>query len=145
MKPYFADLFAGSKRVARAAHSLGAEARTWELGDGPSNDLTCWEVESALHRDIEAGRVLGAAMAPPCKSFSIANNASGPIRSVRYPRGIPGLTGDRLARVREGNKTLNVTVRLIHSLGKHRVPFSLEQPIGSYMWCLPRGGSKSVV
>ena len=25
-------------------------------------------------------------------------------------------------------------MRLIHSLGTHKVPFALEQPIGSYMW-----------
>ena len=62
MRPYFADLFAGSKRVARAARRLGVEARTWEIEDGPENDLTDWQGEKALHEDIEAGRVLGASL-----------------------------------------------------------------------------------
>ena len=65
MKRYVADLFAGSKRVARAARRLGVEARTWELEDGPSNDLTRWGVEQALHQDIEVGNVVGASLAGP--------------------------------------------------------------------------------
>ena len=134
MRPCLADVFAGSGRVGTSAESLGAMALTWELKRGEEHDLSKWHVEQDFHGRVARGEIAAASLAPPCQSFSIANNSSGPIRSTSRPRGLPGLPLHKELKVQQGNRLLRATIRMIHSLGKQGIPFSIEQPRTSYMW-----------
>ena len=73
-------------------------------------------------------------MAPPCTSFSIVQNSTCPIRSKRYPRGLPRLPADRKARVRIGKLFLKFVVQVVRVCVRERVPFCIERPQSSYMW-----------
>ena len=50
MRGYFMDLFSGKGGVSRAIHSLGFEAKQWDVLHGPLHDLTVliqqWSIES---------------------------------------------------------------------------------------------------
>ena len=49
MKPYVADVFSGSGRVAAAVRRLGGNAEEWELKRGRSHDMLDWRVEKDFH------------------------------------------------------------------------------------------------
>ena len=120
--------------MAGAVRHLGGEAREWEIKRGPDHDLSSWRVEADFHRRVDGGEIEAAGLAPPCQTFSVANNPSGPIRSTSRPRGLPGLPRHKEEKVQKGNQLLRATIRIIHSLGRHKIPFYLEQPRSSYMW-----------
>eukprot|EP00959_Pyramimonas_sp_CCMP1952_P279810 5850189-Pyramimonas_sp.AAC.1 len=65
-------------------------------------------------------------MAPPCASFSIAQNSPCPIRSKQCPRGLPRLPSDRRAKVRPGNLFLDVVIRVVQACVRARVPTCIE-------------------
>eukprot|EP00959_Pyramimonas_sp_CCMP1952_P035651 746543-Pyramimonas_sp.AAC.1 len=54
---------------------------------GEHGDLTSARVLKALLSDVRRGRCLGAMIAPPCSSFSIARIRAAPIRSASRPWG----------------------------------------------------------
>lgn len=78
--------------------------------------------------------MVGASLAPPCTSFSIANNSSCPIRNKKHPRGFPGIPYDKQLKVDAGNALLDVAIRIVEWLTMAGIPFLREQPSSSYMW-----------
>ena len=129
MRRYLADLFSGKGRVSAAARRMGFAAREWDVRNGVTGDLGRRKVLARLRHDILSGAVLAAVLAPPCQSFSIANNSSGPIRSKERPRGLANLPQYKRDKVERGNKLLDVTIKVIKWLTAARVPFALEQPL----------------
>ena len=63
------DLFSGKGGVSRAIHSLGFEAKQWDVLHGPLHDLTDTAVVNRILREIKRNRVKGVMMAPVCTSF----------------------------------------------------------------------------
>ena len=82
-------------------------------------------------------RSRGRAWPPPCTTFSIANNSSGPIRSKEFPRGIPGIPARKQLKVDRGNELLDITIKIVSWLAAAKIPFVVEQPLSSYMWSDP--------
>ena len=136
---YIADLFAGKGGVAHQCRRLGYKAKEWELERGIQYDLTSRKVRRRLISDIKRGRVLGAMLAPPCTTFSIARNRTKVIRSRDYPWGLPGscLTEVERQKVEEGNRCFEAAFQIIYHLNKHHIPWLLENPQSSMCWHLP--------
>ena len=74
---------------------------------------------------------------PPCSSFTISRSRTRPLRSKQYPWGIPGITRADAHKLRVGNDCLRVALSIIRVCHECRVPWILENPLSSYMLCIP--------
>ncbi|CAK0880972.1 unnamed protein product, partial [Prorocentrum cordatum] len=104
---YLGDLFAGCRAVSRAAEAEGFRARSWDvIYDAEWQDLLSPAVLRAIKSDARAGRLVAAAMAPPCQTFSLAHDRSRPVRSREKPWGFPAseLTPADAEAVELGNR-----------------------------------------
>ena len=78
---YFADLFAGTGGVGRAAaNRYRVPSQIFDINQGIQFDLTDRKVLRKLERDALKGRIVGAMLATPCTSWSIARNRTNVIR-----------------------------------------------------------------
>ena len=105
-----------------------------------SVDLLDPAVLSHVKSLISQGWVLGIHFGTPCSSFSIARKNDGgppPLRSKAALEGFQHLTGKDLEKVRLGNTFLDVTVQLAMLCHDHRIPWSVENPAGSFLWSMP--------
>lgn len=57
-----------------------------------------------------------------------------PLRSDRWPKGLPQLTGLHLAKVQSANKLYDLTQQLCRFCIECGVYFSIENPARSFMW-----------
>lgn len=139
VRGYFMDLFSGKGGVSRAIHSLGFEAKQWDVLHGPLHDLTDTAVVNRILREIKRNRVKGVMMAPVCTSFSRARDRTKVIRTHRYPWGIPHrfLTEKEISSIRLGNACFRSCLRIINELNKRGIPWILENPWSSRCWSLP--------
>ena len=60
-----------------------------------------------------------------------------PLRSSEFVMGLPGLRSCDQAKVDLGNALLKITVELAQQCYDFRVPWSVENPLGSYLWKTP--------
>ena len=134
------EIFSGSGRLSDAVERLGWASTRWDIKVAAAHDLTR---PSAVRRLLTA---LPAAswvhLGTPCASFSIARRGrvgrpGGPLRSRRFPMGIPGLSEADQSRVDIGNKLLGVTLQVIRWCLRRGVPVSLENPRSSRLWQVP--------
>jgi len=86
-----------------------------------------------IEEHFRLGLILAVMLAPPCSSFSLARNRY-PVRSAQYPAGLPHLRDHDRESVRVGNLCFSVSVYVISLCNQYRVPFAMENPMGSYMW-----------
>ena len=134
---YFADLFAGSGRIGRAANALGFQTRSWELAYGNNHDLTDRRVLSKIKFDITKRLVLGGMLAPPCLTFSVARDRAGLIRASDFPWGLPDLSDRDQEKVSIGNKCTRAAFAIIQALDSQQLPWVFEHPHSSKVWFLP--------
>ena len=134
---YFADLFAGSGRIGRAANALGFQTRSWELNYGRSQDLTDLRVLSKIKFDIRKRLVLGGMLAPPCLTFSVARDRAGVIRTRDFPWGLLGLSDRDQEKVSNGNNCMRSAFAIINELDSQCLPWIFEHPHSSKAWFLP--------
>jgi hypothetical protein len=124
--------------VGKAAVRQGANARFFELAQGPQGDLTSKPVLQGIKTSIDRGEVLGAVMGPPCSSWGTAadRGRAGAIRSVTLPWGLPSemLSVRQQARLALGNNIFRHALRLLRWLAKAGLPCALEHPINSRIW-----------
>ena len=71
-------------------------------------------------------------LAPVCSSHSVA--ITPPVRSRRYPRGLPGMRHSVREKVREGNRHADLCKALFILFDEHGVYYIIENPDGSFMW-----------
>ena len=138
MRPgqYIADLFAGTGGVRRAARADGWPCRSWEIADGKEGDLLNRGVRRRLRRDIRGGLVLGAVLAPPCGSLSLAFAAKARWRDDRGHQ-LPNLHAEARRKCDHGDACLRAAVDLCSLLSRFGVPWILEQPQRSLLWRRP--------
>ena len=117
LKGVFLDIFGGVGGVAKSASALGAHAEVWDTSFGDEYDLTRPRVLRRLLHRIRKGNILGAAIAMPCKSFSLARARRGAIRTKLWPWGIPEMLesgdGRDFDDFIEGNFVLKATIKII--------------------------------
>ena len=127
------DLYAGSKGIAKALIELGAPwVATFELNDGPEQDLLDPTVRATVEAMIAGKKVRAVGLAPPCNSMSTA--ISPPVRTLQFPRGVPWLSGSMRKKVKDANSHAAWCVELIKLCQEHGVERWLEQPDSSWMW-----------
>ena len=136
---YVADFFAGVGGVAKACRQLGYRTKEWEITRGKSFDLTKNSVLRQIRQDIQNLLLLGAMLAPPCSSFSVARDRTAVIRSRMYPWGLPAcqLSEKDQERVALGNQCFKAALKIISWLDAFRIPWILENPATSKCWFLP--------
>ena len=90
---------------------------------------------------LEQGKLLYVHFAPPCGTASMARciklaqkHGPKPLRSLRYPMGLPSLSFGCRERVGKANRLYQLTVRYILRLDKLNVGWSVENPSSSLMW-----------
>ena len=96
------------------------------------HDVLDARLMGALMADIRRGFVLGAMLALPCTTFSIARSSNSQLRSMEFPDGLPTLEGRWLAQAQLGNALLTATLKIIRALDATRTPWILENPNSSY-------------
>ena len=105
-----------------------------------SVDLLDPAVLSHVKSLISQGWVLGIHFGTPCSSFSIARKNDGgppPLRSKAALWGLQHLAGKDLEKVQLGNTFLDITVQLAMLCHDHGIPWSIENPAGSFLWSMP--------
>ena len=89
-------------------------------------------------------------MGPPCGTYSRAREkripkwalrkgASNPqpLRSERYPEGLPFLKGTAEAKVATANILANFSARVATHCSQHSIGFTVENPARSLLWLMP--------
>ncbi len=127
------DLFSGNYGVARQMVQNGCPwVLTYEWNRSSAEDLLQSSVRSELVKMLHLGcfRTLGAA--PICSSFSVA--VTPPVRSKKFPRGLPGLRHSMRAKVRAGNSHNDFVKDLVDLCELLGLTFFIENPDSSWWW-----------
>ena len=101
---------------------------------GKADDLASDDVWSRLLQEIAGGNFDIIIASPPCHTHSRALERAGPgpkpLRSRLHPRGLPWLSGQRLAKVTLANKLIDRTFEAIRTghASPSRARFLLEHP-----------------
>jgi len=77
---------------------------------------------------------LAVVMAPVCRSFSRA--VTSPVRSSRFPRGLPNLTMTMREKVSEGNQMAEFLEKVIKECERLLLAYWAENHDGSFLWAL---------
>lgn len=127
------DLFSGRAGVARQMVKLGAPwVLTFDWKRCPSEDLLDAGLRSKIELLISSGAVLSLGAAPICSSFSV--EVTPPVRSSRFPRGMPGLRRSMRLKVRQGNAHNDWLADLLTLCERHHVFWWVENPDTSWWW-----------
>ena len=105
-------------------------------------DLRLDESWQLIYRILDTHRVVFVHCAPPCGSASRARDRplSGqqwgppPLRSDRYPWGLPHLTGKLKDRVEQANLLYIKIAAFCRELSRRNIPWCIENPRRSYLW-----------
>ena len=147
------EFFAGSARLSKACRKLGFEAVAVDQTKDRSEQFPIFQIDvtdsqslSALESfiDVEKDAILHAHFAPSCGTASRARGrpipgeppkaGPQPLRSERYPDGLPGLSFHDQERVDKANSSYSATVHLILKLIAHGISVSIENPKNSFFW-----------
>ena len=132
-EPGMLDLFSGRFGVAKQAIKFGAPwVLTFEWNRSSSEDLRDDALREKLMKMIRLGcfKVVGAA--PICSSFSVA--VTPPVRSSKYPRGMPGLRAAMREKVKDGNGHNDWLADMILLLEELGFGYYVENPDCSWWW-----------
>ena len=134
-EPGYIDLFSGGFGVARAVVKNGAPwCLSFEWKRSAAENLLLDEIRAKIRSLIRLRAVRAWGAAPICASFSVA--VTPPVRSARWPRGLPNLSENMRRRVREGNSHADFVAELI-TITEESDPdiiFWFENPDTSWLW-----------
>ena len=142
---FFLEIFAGEAVLTRAMRNAGfACLPPIELEKNQfvpfSTDITDDRVLLHVRMLLTEGYITYIHFGTPCSSFSLARKADGgppPLRSPQALFGLPGLKPADQLKVDIGNQLMQLTADLIHQCQKHGAKWSVENPLGSYLWAMP--------
>ena len=136
-KPYFREIFAGKARLSQRVGLTGAfrvleSLEYMEKGvKVEAKNMLNNRVYAQLKKDAKhPGQVWHFGL--PCSSFSIIQHSNQGTRRKCRPEGL-----GTLSRELEGNILLKRTLRLIDILCKNGSCWTIENPLSSYVWCMP--------
>lgn len=135
LKPGVLDLYSGRCGVARAAIRAGAPwVITFEISRSASEDILPEENKKKILALIRLGAVRGVGSALVCRSFSTA--VTPPVRTPRYPRGVPWMSRSMREKVAEGNAMADFQAEVQGECLAAPIPvfFWTENPDSSYLW-----------
>ena len=127
------DLYTGRGGVARAMIRKGAPwILSFEILRSASEDLLDPHLQAVL-RELLQSDVFGTVMmAPVCSSYSIA--VTPPVRSRKYPRGLPGLRLSMRAKVKTGNDHSDFVIIVVEICEAYGIFYLVENPDSSFIW-----------
>ena len=132
-KPGCLDLYSGKCGVAKQLVKMGAPwVLTFDWNRSSTENLLDRELQMKLVEMLKEGCFLSVGAAPICASFSIA--VTPPVRSSKYPRGIPGLRQTMRQKVSEGNAHSDFLRDLIGLSEELCIPYFVENPDSSWWW-----------
>ena len=127
------DLFSGTYGVARQMVAMGCPwVLTYEWNHSSAEDLLLPEVREKIIAMVKAGCFKTISAAPICSSFSIA--LTPPIRSRRFPAGIPGMRSSMRKKVKEGNSHNSFVLILVELAEYYGIGWFVENPDTSWWW-----------
>ena len=105
-------------------------------------DLRLEDSWKLIYRILDTHHVVFVHCAPPCGSASRARDrplseeqwGPPPLRSDRYPWGLPHLTGKNKDRVEQANLLYIRIANFCRELSRRNIPWSIENPSRSYLW-----------
>ena len=147
------EIFAGSARLSKACRRLGFEAVAVDQTKDRSEQFPIFQIDVTDSQsflelesfiDVEKDAILHAHFAPSCGTASRARGrpipgehpmaGPQPLRSDRFPDGLPDLNDRDQERVDKANQSYEATVRLIQILIGHGISISIENPKNSFFW-----------
>ena len=127
------DLFAGSRRFARACLRRGAEwVLCYDTAADPLLDLLQPGVRREVEELMDVGACYAVAGGPTCASFSTAHCPR--IRTPQYPKGVPWAAPHVKRKLREGNSHSAWCAKLISKARSLNIRAWIENPDGGWMW-----------
>ena len=154
-EPFLLELFCGTAGVSAQFKRAGGKAlgidhhlnRNRLKSAAVKLDLTKPWVQTMVLEEVASGRVDGVHLGPPCGTSSRARNipikkklkrqgvpSPKPLRSSRWPDGLPNLKGVNKERVAAANELYSFCRRVIEACERHNVLFTVENPTNSFMW-----------
>ena len=133
------ELFSGSGHLSKKLRKHGLTVETWDIFAGPQFDLLKRQnVEDIIDR-ICKGKIAYVHVGLPCQSWSRARRSDGrgpgPLRDDgQFLMGLPNLNNKDREKVRQGNRLLHHTVRILRACIAHDVLWTLENPMTSRVW-----------
>ncbi|CAL1135587.1 unnamed protein product [Cladocopium goreaui] len=150
---FLLDIFSGTAGVAASFIQLGGDALGLDhmvdkkrmRGPISKTDLCKKETQDQVISWLEQGKVDAVMLAPPCGTSSRAReipvfesgrrrSAPRPLRSKKWPNGIPSLRGVPALKVKLANTLYAFTRRVIDTCVRLGIPFICENPQRSWMW-----------
>ena len=152
---FLLDLFCGTAGVAAQFQVLGGKAlgvdhhldRSRVKAASIPLDLTEKWVQNMIMAEIKSGSVDAIMMAPPCGTSSRARNIPvkkhllkmgaphpRPLRSDRFPDGLPHLRGISKLRVEQANLLYRFCAEVAWLADSCGALFQIENPLNSFMW-----------
>ena len=130
---FFMEVFCGEAifTLGCVMHKVPC-VRPWDILFGEEFDVLA--NEHVLTYLISAGFISCMHFGSPCQSMTLARLPQ--LRSWSFMLGRPGLSESQQSLVDLGNRLMSVTARLICLLVAAGAYFSLENPIGSWLWAL---------
>eukprot|EP00435_Cladocopium_sp_Y103_P076331 s94_g92.t1 len=137
--PGAVDLFSGRAGGAKQMVRLGCPwVLTFDWCRDSSENLLDRNLRCKVEKLIRSGRVRTMGAAPICASFSVAVTL--PVRSARFPRGIPGLRHSMRLKVSQGNERNDWLADLVKICEENGVLWWIEDPDTSWWWRQKRWG-----
>lgn len=130
------DLYSGSFGVARELLRCGAPwVLTYEWKRSSAENLLNKDIQSLLKRLLRAGAFLSVSMAPVCSSFSVAITPA--VRTLKHPRGRPGVSRVMRQRIRDGNDHCAFCCSMADDCEELDRVYMMENPDTSWFWRQP--------
>ncbi len=132
----YLDLFSGEKGVAKAwVAETGLWAITFEIEDGPTQDLNEVSNRKTLTKLLALGAFLAWGAAPVCSSFSVA--ITPPVRTSLHPEGLDGVSSRMKLKILEGNSQSSWILELVVLSALLDLTFWVENPDLSWLFRQP--------
>ncbi|CAE7039628.1 unnamed protein product [Symbiodinium sp. CCMP2592] len=144
--PLLADLMSGPEMpIAKAFLWCGWRVLPVDLLIDPSHDLADARRQKSLEDQLQDAAFLFAALDCSTKSrareiprvFEDGRAAPGPLRSGRYPEGLPSLSGAEAERVRRDNAACSWVLQQMQKVHARGGGCIRENPANSLHWRLP--------
>ena len=127
------DLYSGCYGVAKEMIRCNAPwVLSFEIKRSHSENLLDSEVQRKILRLVQVGIFGSVFAAPICSSFSVA--VTPPVRSRRYPRGVPGLRASMRYKVTCGNQHADFVASVVTECESSSTYYGVENPDTSWLW-----------
>ena len=130
-KPWCAGFVFGNLWCGKTVDSSGCSLG-FEINHRSAEDLLKPEVREGIVRLVRLHAFLACCAAPIRSSFSVA--VTPPVRSARFPRGLPGLRSSMREKVRDRNSHKDFCADLLECFESHGVFYMFENPDTSWWW-----------